>query len=106
MTTIKMSVEREDESGESVEIHLKVTGTHHEYVPARLHGHPDNSSPAEGGDTDIDDVIVVTAKYAHLFDELTKTEQESARELIEASAAEEFCEPEQDYEYEQDYDER
>jgi hypothetical protein len=41
MTTINMSVERDDENGESQEIELTITGTHNPYVPARLHCHPD-----------------------------------------------------------------
>ncbi len=88
MTTASVSVEREDASGESHEIHLEVTGTHNPFVPARLHGHPENCSPAEGGDTEIENVKVLTTEYAHLFISLTDEEKESAKEAIESQANE------------------
>jgi len=94
MTTINMSVERDDENGSSQEIELKITGTHNVYVPARLHCHPDNAYPAEGGDTEIENVEVITPLYKHLFEGLTDEETVQAEELIQKADEDNFYEPE------------
>lgn len=97
MTTINMSVERDDENGGSQEIELTITGTHNPYVPARLHCHPDNATPAEGGDTEIENVEVITPLYKRLFTGLTEEETTKAEELIQKADEDNFCEPEPDF---------
>lgn len=91
MTTTYMTVEREDAGGVSRKISLIVTGTCNDYVEARTHGDPDDCSPAEGGDIEIESVKVFIKRgaspnpHAHLFTELTEEEDELAKESLQTA---------------------
>lgn len=90
MTTATIYIERDDEAGESQELEIELTGSVEEYRPARLHGHPDTWSPAEGGDVEVENAVCKTDAYKHLFVELTKEENEKAKEALQEAAAEEY----------------
>lgn len=77
-----MHVEREDEQGNSHELTIEVSGRCEPYVPARLNGHPDTWSPAEGGDVEIEEVVCKNEALKYLFKDLTPEEREEAEELI------------------------
>jgi hypothetical protein len=49
-------VYRDSEDGEE-EIILEINGWAEPYVPANFRGHPDNWTPEEGGDTDIEEIL-------------------------------------------------
>jgi hypothetical protein len=52
MTEITFTIERGDE-----ELELTITGHCTKYVPANFRGHPDNWAPAEGGDSEIEEIL-------------------------------------------------
>lgn len=105
MTTATIYIERwglpslpaSDEQAEMQELEIEITGSYTREVPARLNCHPDKSSPAEGGETEIEEAICKTEQYKHLFDALTSGEEEKACEAIREAVEDDFGEPEPDY---------
>lgn len=53
MTEINYTVERDE-----AEVELTIRGNCTEYVPANFSGHPDNWFPAEGGDSEIEKIVL------------------------------------------------
>lgn len=80
--TVSFTVERDDESGETKEVKLEITGSHSPVVPARRGGHPDTWTPEEGGETEIENITILNTELSHLFDELTEDETEAVKQEI------------------------
>lgn len=82
MTTINFTVEREvvvDGEVDYEEIELEIEGVATPYVPARLSGHPDNWCPAEGGEVEIEHILLDGKPWDG---ELTDSERQYAEEEI------------------------
>lgn len=75
---ITFYVERDEDDYE-----LIVKGSAEPYVPPNFRGHPDNWSPAEGGDADVDEILIeVDGVLKRWTGVLTPEEEEEAREEL------------------------
>jgi len=86
MATINFTVEREvmiDGEVDLEEIDLEIEGVATPYSPARLSGHPDTWCPAEGGEVEIEYVLLNGKPWDG---ELTDSERQYAEEELREAA--------------------
>ena len=87
-TEITYSVERDGE-----EIELTISGYCTKYVSARTSGRPENCSPAEGGDAEIEEIFCGSEPWDG---ELTGTEQEEIEQSLYEGAVQDTSSAEED----------
>ncbi len=87
--TVKFTVERGDE-----EVELSISGNVGKFYPAQLYGAPENCYPSDGGEVDIDEVLLDGKAWAG---ELTESEREAAENKL-------FNKVQEDLSYDPDFD--
>jgi hypothetical protein len=65
---------------------LRIRGNVSPFIPARIHGPPENCSPAEGGEVEIVEVWDETRHEKFDADDLTEDDLERAEDALRAQA--------------------
>lgn len=76
---VEFSVERGEE-----EVMLTIRGNVSKYIPAKTWGPPENCYPAEGGEAEVEEILLNGKPWDG---ELTGKEQEKAEEALQEKAA-------------------